>query len=259
MNARTFKLTSPHMDGKDVEAWQETLLAHMHAWKWEDVPLTVDGDYGAATRSFTSLVLFGHGIAQSAMEDGVTPELRIKVRNKRLTPAELARKAKRTPWRVSKRDHFKQGKVAPPIEHVITDTWGYHPGVHDGIDIICPANEPLHAICDGVIRRVGDDWWGLGNPGGELGDRGDGIIILECTVTAGPFKPGLKFGYGHAEGPKVKVGDTVKAGQIIGRAGFAVAWHTHFMVNDDPPVNGFYRGVGDRDPRPYLTYAEKNA
>lgn len=29
------------------------------------------------------------------------------------------------------------------------------------------------------------------------------------------------------------------------------------MVNDDPPVNGLYRGVGDRDPKPYLQFAQE--
>lgn len=48
-------------------------------------------------------------------------------------------------------------------------------------------------------------------------------------------------------------GQKVKAGQKIGRAGFANAWHCHFAVNsrrDD-------RGVGDRDPDPFLDYARR--
>jgi hypothetical protein len=257
MSDRTFKVQAQRMHGDDVEEWQRVLLRQMRAWGWQDVPLTPDGDYGPVTRSFSSLVLKGHGIAQEKMAHGVTPGLRVKVRNRRLSVDELRRKAWRTPWRVSMRTHFKQHRVAYPLDHVITDTWGYHPGVHDGIDIICPANEPLRAICDGEIVRVSDDWWGLGNPGGELGDKGDGIVILKCTTTAGPFRPNLCFGYGHAEGPKVKVGDRVTAGQVIARAGFAVAWHAHFMVNDDPPVKGFHRGVGDRDPRPFLDFARK--
>ena len=258
MSDRTFKVGAPRMSGDDVKEWQETLLSHMRSWKWADVPLVADGDYGPVTRSFTSLVLKGHGIAQEAMNGGVTPALRVKVRNKRLTAAERARKLAREPWRVSMRAHFSARRVASPLAHVITDTWGYHPGVHDGVDLICPPLEPARAICDGVIRRVSDDWWGLGNPGGALGDRGDGIIVLESITSAGPFRPGLKFGYGHAEGPKVRVGSRVRAGDVIGRAGFAVAWHLHFMVNDDPPSGGFYRGVGDRDPRPFLDFARKH-
>jgi murein DD-endopeptidase MepM/ murein hydrolase activator NlpD len=256
MSERTFKVQARRMHGDDVREWQRVLLSHMRAWGWEDVPLVADGDYGPVTRSFSSLVLKGHGIAQEKMQHGVTPGLRVKVRNRRLSVAELRRKAWRTPWRVSMRTHFKQHRVAYPVANLIADSWGWRAG-HDGIDLICPEGEPLRAICDGVIRRVSDDWWGLGNPGGALGDRGDGIVILECTGLAGPFRPGLKFGYGHAEHPTVKVGDRVKAGRVIALAGFANAGHTHFMVNDDPPVQGFYRGVGDRDPRPFLDFARK--
>jgi murein DD-endopeptidase MepM/ murein hydrolase activator NlpD len=243
--------------GPDVKAWQELLLSHMRAWKWEDVPLKVDGRYGPVTRSFTSLVLKGHGIAQEEMRNGVTPALRIKVRNKKLSPAELARKAARESWRIQMRSAFRARRVHVPILRVITDTWGFQGG-HDGVDIICPPEEPLYAICDGIVRRVSDDWWGLGNPGGERGDKGDGIIIIESVIQDGPFAYGLKFGYGHAEHPTVKVGSRVRAGQVIGRAGLANAWHVHFMVNDDKPVDGFYRGTGDRDPRPFLDYARKH-
>lgn len=62
---------------------------------------------------------------------------------------------------------------------------------------------------------------------------------------------------GHARGLygplRLDPGQKVKAGQKIGRAGFANAWHCHFAVNsrrDD-------RGVGDRDPDPFLDYARR--
>jgi murein DD-endopeptidase MepM/ murein hydrolase activator NlpD len=61
--------------------------------------------------------------------------------------------------------------------------------------------------------------------------------------------------YGHAEHAVVKVGEVVKAGEMIGKAGFARAPHVHFMINDDAPVKGVYRGVGDRDPAPFLKFA----
>jgi hypothetical protein len=43
----------------------------------------------------------------------------------------------------------------------------------------------------------------------------------------------------------------VKAGQKIGHAGFANAWHIHFMVNG----GGHTRGIGDRDPLPFINHA----
>jgi hypothetical protein len=49
----------------------------------------------------------------------------------------------------------------------------------------------------------------------------------------------------------VKVGDIVTAGTRLGHAGFANAWHVHFMVNG----GGTLRGIGDRDPKPFVDYA----
>ena len=144
-------------------------------------------------------------------------------------------------------------RVVMPMKTILTDTWGYHPPTHDGVDLICPANEPLIAMCRATVVRVSDEWWGAGNPGGATGDKGDGIIILRCQVDAGPFRKGLNLCYGHAEHPTVKPGTTVEAGQVIGKAGFANAWHIHFMVNGRSDT----KGVGDRDPRPYLDYAKK--
>lgn len=155
-------------------------------------------------------------------------------------------------------------KVAMPVTtNLAADTNGWTgPNGHDGIDLICAPNAPLYAMCRSrVVRVSASGWWGNNpqpSPGHPISD-GDGIIILECLVSAGPFKPGLHFGYGHAEHATVKVGDVVEAGRVIGSAGFARAWHVHFMVNDDPPVNGLYRGVGDRDPMPYLTYAKEHS
>jgi hypothetical protein len=53
----------------------------------------------------------------------------------------------------------------------------------------------------------------------------------------------------------VRAGETVEAGQRIGHAGFANAWHVHFMIN----ARSDTRGVGDRDPRPFYEYAMKHA
>jgi murein DD-endopeptidase MepM/ murein hydrolase activator NlpD len=84
---------------------------------------------------------------------------------------------------------------------------------------------------------------------------GDGIVVLRSLVDVGPFKKGLNFAYGHAENPQVKPGKVVEAGEVIAHAGFANAWHVHFMVNgrtDD-------RGVGDRDPMPFVEFAIDNS
>lgn len=145
--------------------------------------------------------------------------------------------------------------VHSPLHKILSSSWGYHPPVHDGVDLICEADAPLLAICDGVITRADDGgWWGKGAQpsGGHPVSDGDGVIVLRCDTDAGPFKKGLNFCYGHAENPTVKVGERVKAGQRIGTAGFANAWHIHFMVNGH---GGPRPATGDRDPMPFVNYA----
>ncbi len=252
---RTFKLDSPHMHGDDVGEWQDTLLAQFKTWG-VDYPLTRDEDYGSATRAATSSVLHGLGIDQDTIADGVTPWLRVKVRDKRLSDEERVRFHDREPWRKRlAKLHEHGGKVSTPIGTILADSWGWHPPGHDGVDLMCRPNATLLAICDGkVIRADSGGWWGKGAPSPAVAAKGDGIIVVRCTITAGPFKPGLNFCYGHAEHPCVKVGEPVQAGDPIGKAGNANGWHTHFMVN----ARKDNRGVGDRDPLPFVRYAQTN-
>lgn len=257
---RTFKLTSPHMTGDDVGDWQDWLLRKFRFWGIDSYPLERDNDYGQATRAATASVCHGMGLssATEAMKDGVTPELRIKLRNARLSPDELAtHKQREKDWLPDFRRRYTDGgKVAAPLAKILADSWGYHPPVHDGIDLICLPDAPLFAICDGeVIRADPGGWWGKGAKAaaGHPVSDGDGIIIIRSSVDAGPFKAGLNMCYGHAEAPVVKVGQKVTAGQRIGTAGFANAWHVHFMVNG----RSDNRGYGDRDPKPFVDYARQ--
>ena len=165
---------------------------------------------------------------------------------------------------VAKRQDQLRGGVASPLRRILGHSWGWHPGVHDGVDLICEADPVIFAICDGtIVDARSSGWWGKGAhaSGGHAVSEGDGIIQLQCSVSAGPFRPGLVFGYGHAEKATVKVGDKVRAGQIIGHAGFANAWHIHFMANDGHKRrgDGGFSGVGDRDPWPYVDYAIEHA
>lgn len=141
------------------------------------------------------------------------------------------------------------GDVHTPVVFTV-DSWGYHPPVHDGEDLICSANAPLYAICDGtIIRADASGWWGKA-PSGNVA-LGDGIIVLRMDEDDGPFQRGLNFCYGHAEGAVVTAGQRVKAGDHLGHAGLAVAWHVHAMVNGRSDA----LGLGDRDPRPFIDYA----
>jgi hypothetical protein len=267
MSERTFKVQDQLMRGTDVAAWQQFLYdAFRRRWSIE-YPVDSDGIYGVATRSATASFLRAWGVESAAdeMDDGVTPELRVRVRNNDRTQLEddLAHSGERIAYRAALRDRFEQIDVCYPVSQLVTDENGWTgPNGHDGVDLICPWKLPLLAIVTSKVVRVSaSGWWG-NNPQPSRDhpiSDGDGIVIIESTVDVGPFRKGMHFGYGHAEHALVEVDDEVKAGQPIAWAGWARAPHTHFMVNDDNPVDGLYRGVGDRDPMPFLDYARRNS
>ncbi|MDP2712317.1 MAG: M23 family metallopeptidase [Solirubrobacteraceae bacterium] len=255
---RTFKITSPHMRGDDIKAWQREIK---HEFSRMDIncPIVADGIYGVATRAYNASLCHAIGmIAGDVMSKGITPELRTRIRNRRLTAYERTRMAGRVAWRRALRVRYageSGGGVARPVSKIIADSWGYHPGVHDGIDVICPADAPIFAMVRSTVVRVSaGGWWGKA-PSGDV-TKGDGIIILRVLEDVGPFKRGMHIGYGHAEKSAVKVGQEVRAGQQIGHAGLAVAWHIHMMLNGGghPATTG----RGDRDPRAILDYAIKH-
>ncbi len=249
--ARTFRLTAPHMSGSDVRDFQGWLHRKLESWGADDYPLPIDADYGVATRSAVATVLHGMGIAQEAMDEGVTPRLRVKMRDNRLTPAERARYVARGSWRKALAQKHKGGGVCSPLAKIITHANGYRPPGHDGVDLICPRDAPGFAICRArVIRADNGGWWGKGAPSAAVAAKGDGILILRSLVDIGPIRKGMNFGYGHGEDMRVKEGDIVEAGQRVCRAGMANAPHFHLMVN----MRGDDRGVGDRDPWPIVEW-----
>jgi murein DD-endopeptidase MepM/ murein hydrolase activator NlpD len=258
VSSRTFRVDDPHMKGDDIREWQQWLRMTFERWDIH-YPIDDDGVYDVATRAATASVCEAFGLVSPyGMKDGVTPQLRTKLRHRRLTDAEQKRyRGERRKYRAALRKRFEHGgRVHTPVSRIITDTWGYHPGVHDGMDLICPANATLFAICDGVVVRAdASGWWGKGAPSDAgLRAKGDGIIIVRSTVDVGPFARGLNMCYGHAEHATVREGQHVDAGDVIGKAGLANAWHVHFMVNHRSDS----KGVGDRDPRPFVDYARSH-
>lgn len=263
MSSRTFKIEHKHMTGKDVKSWQEDVKKIFKREFKIDCPIVADGDYGLATRSYTADLVTAMGLSPKVrMKEGVTPELRVMLRNNKLTAAQKAQqKSKtRTAFREKLKRQYAQarvGKVHTPVMTIVTDSWGWTPPIHDGVDVITKPDPIIFAMvkCKVVDVRA-DGWWGLGAPTDpKLRGKGDGIIQLEVVENVGPFKKGMHICYGHAEKAMVKVGDVVPAGTPIGRAGFARAWHIHLMVN-----RGEFglRGKGSLDPRPLLDYAVKN-
>jgi murein DD-endopeptidase MepM/ murein hydrolase activator NlpD len=254
---RTFRLLSPIMHGEDIRAFQQVLKKQFDNWGVK-YPVKLDGDYAVPTREATATVLHGLGILKTEMSNGVTPELQAKVRNKNLSPTERVRRVQRRLWRRRLRDKYAAGGVAPPLAKIFSSAWGWHGSGHDGVDLTCPAEAPIFALCDAKVIDVRSaGWWGSGAVahGGHPISDGDGIVQLECLVNLGPFRKGMHFGYGHSENHTVQVGQTVKAGQRLGNAGYARGWHVHFMVNSGNTM----KGIGDRDPMPFVKYARKHA
>lgn len=257
---RTFKVDTPHMTGDDIKNWQREIQLQFHAMTI-NCPIAIDGVYDVATRAYTASFVHALGInAIEAMKDGVTPELRTKVRNRILDHDETARfhSSELVEYRRALRQRYNDSHVTHvhrPVAKILADSWGYHPGIHDGLDVICLPDAVIFAMVKSrVIDVRPSGWWGLGasaNP--ELKAKGDGIIQLEVIESAGPFVKGHHIGYGHAEKAKVQVGQVVEAGTPIGHAGLANAWHIHLMYNSGTTP----KGVGNLDPRKILDYAVK--
>ncbi|HXA29525.1 MAG TPA: M23 family metallopeptidase [Candidatus Angelobacter sp.] len=97
------------------------------------------------------------------------------------------------------------------------------PHFHTGIDLAAPMSTPIHAAGDGIVVAATASDVGYGNH----------IIIAHDghTLTL----------YGHLQAMGVKVGDTVKQGQVIGllgSTGNSTGPHTHFEVRvDGQPVD----------------------
>ena len=118
-----------------------------------------------------------------------------------------------------------------PFTSMYGPRWG---GFHSGVDIA--GGGPTYAALPGVVQRVG---WNA-----VAGKTGIGIYLNHG--------PGLWTYYGHnpVGGPRVKVGDHVKAGQHIGyqgATGNVTGTHVHFEVHKGR-VNGIV------NPMQYLKY-----
>ena len=78
---RTFMLKTPHMRGDDVAEFQDDLNARYAAWHINK-QIVKDDDYGQATHDAAVEVCTCLGIdAKTAMQHGVDPDLRIKIRH----------------------------------------------------------------------------------------------------------------------------------------------------------------------------------
>jgi murein DD-endopeptidase MepM/ murein hydrolase activator NlpD len=96
---------------------------------------------------------------------------------------------------------------------------------HTGLDIAAPSDTPIVAPADGVVTFSG-----------TLAGYGRAIVVTHGF--------GFKTFFGHNKENKVKKGDRVKRGQVIGlvgSTGYSTGSHVHYevLVNDNPvnPLN----------------------
>lgn len=93
---------------------------------------------------------------------------------------------------------------------------------HTGIDIVAPHGEPIMAVESGEVINVKDDPKGFGKH----------VRIASKTDTKRTYR---EWGYAHLSAIHVKVGQQVKAGEVIGlmgNTGFVVSGATPFWKHN---------------------------
>lgn len=131
---------------------------------------------------------------------------------------------------------------------------------HYGMDFACPVGTPVHATHAGVVTAVrkdviaGESWNDYQNRDGnekDCGNKGEfnagNAVEIRCAIKGKEYI----INYYHLSEVKVKGGDNVEAGQIIGLSGatgsasseYSGGPHLHYQVNiGDTPI----------DPSPFL-------
>jgi murein DD-endopeptidase MepM/ murein hydrolase activator NlpD len=102
-------------------------------------------------------------------------------------------------------------------------------GQNDGINVAVPEGTPIKAAEDGVVAYAGNELKGYGN-----------LVLVRHSN-------GFVTAYAHASELSVKKGETIKRGQVIGKAGSTgnvTSPQLHFEVR---------KGATPVDPAQYLT------
>ena len=124
-------------------------------------------------------------------------------------------------------------RLVMPLHGTISSGFGRRNGrMHRGIDILAPGGTPVRAAGYGVVLYAGNRMRGYGNA--IVLDHGDDVTTL----------------YGHLRRIRVKTGDVVASGSVIGtvgETGNATTTHLHFELR--------LRGTGV-DPEKYLERAD---
>lgn len=109
-----------------------------------------------------------------------------------------------------------------PVEGPLASPFGVRwrgilPRIHHGVDISVPEGTPVRAMADGVVRYAG----GLGGYGTVvIIDHGRGLTTL----------------YAHLAGARIRRGDRVDRGEVVGisgSTGSSAGAHLHFEIRLD--------------------------
>lgn len=103
-------------------------------------------------------------------------------------------------------------EVSCPDAHANSD-WG---GDHHGVDVFAYQRAPLVAVADGVVKATG-----------EVSDTSGLRIRIEDGC-------GWQYYYGHMDEIVVSVGQTVRAGDLVGYMGYTGTSSTHLHFNISP-------------------------
>ena len=105
----------------------------------------------------------------------------------------------------------------------------YPSGMHKGVDYGCPVGTPVVACTDGVVTS---HHWGSA--------FGNHVVVDNAKFADGT--PGLWMGYMHLSKIKVKPGQKIKKGQIIGwsgQSGHVAGAHLHVEVQKKALWNAY--------------------
>lgn len=147
------------------------------------------------------------------------------------------------------------------------DTWGAARGGgrgHEGTDMFAPDGTPMYSITAGKVVPVS------GSDSQDWNELGGWTTMIEATEDVGPVQAGDMLYYPHqVEASPLKPGDTVEAGDVIGKVGSTGEGPVGSILPDGRGEHlhlGWYDATGYRssaasgamDPFPLLEWLRQN-
>lgn len=206
--------------------WMQSALNYCIKYKGLNASyLSVDGSFGPATKKTTTAFQKKYGLSQDGSFGSKTiSEMKSVLKNNN--------------------EATNYNLVWPTSKTTITGKYGTNGSTrsngtryHSGIDIGASIGDPCYAVADGtvVMCKSTDD------SKSTIGGRGRYIVIYHSNGNFSSL-------YEHLDSCSVKVGDTVKAGQKIGKTGNSgwqssgkhYAAHLHFgLMNGKMTTTGY--------------------